>query len=110
MKPSGRFKRRYVAFALSLEGKPASAGEAKKIVHEHYLKFFGELGIASLAFKLMKYDEKGGRGIIRCAKEKVDEAVFCAACLSDFEGKKCRMETLTASGTVLRARRKGGKD
>lgn len=103
MKPSERFKRRYIAFALSADGKPPSAGEAKKIVHEHYLSFFGELGIASLAFKLIKYEEKNGKGIIRCAKENADEAVFCAACLSEFEGKKCRMETLTASGTIRRA-------
>ncbi|MEM2138212.1 MAG: Rpp14/Pop5 family protein [Candidatus Anstonellaceae archaeon] len=105
MKPSERFKRRYVAFSLLCEGKALSASEAKKIVHEHFLRFFGEIGIASLAFKLVKYEEKKGRGIIRCAKEKLDEAVFCCACLSEFEGKKCRMETLKASGTVKRASR-----
>lgn len=105
MKPSERFKRRYVAFSLLCEGKPPTASDARKIVHEHYLGFFGELGIAGLAFKLVKYDEKKGMGIIRCARERKDEAVFCAACLTGFEGKKCRMEALDASGTIKRTGR-----
>ncbi len=102
MKPSERFKRRYLSFSLLCEGKPPNASEAKRIVHEHYISFFGVLGIASLAFKLVKYSAVNGKGILRCARNSVDEAVFCAACLSSFEGKNCRMETLSASGTIRR--------
>ena len=36
MKPSARFRRRYVSFALSADGKPPSAQEAKGMVHEHF--------------------------------------------------------------------------
>lgn len=103
MKPSQRFKKRYVAFALSLEAAPPSPAEAKSLVHEHFLSFFGEQGISSLAFKLIKYDEKSGKGMVRCERSRVDEAIFCMSCLSEWKGKKARMEPLTTSGTIRRA-------
>lgn len=102
MKPSERFKKRYVLFSLLLEGKPPLRADAKKIVHEHFLSFFGELGVSSLAFKLVEYGEKDGRGILRCERSRVDEAIFCMACLSVWEGKECRLEPLTTSGSTKR--------
>jgi RNase P/RNase MRP subunit POP5 len=103
MKPSERFKRRYVSFSLALDGRPAANSDARRMVHEHFLAFFGELGVSSLAFKLMEYREKDGRGIIRCARDRTEEAIFCMACASSFEGKECRMEPLSTSGSARRA-------
>ncbi len=103
MKPSARFKRRYISFALGADGVFPSAAEAKSIVHEHFLSFFGEAGISSLAFKLVKYDVASGRGILRCARDRLEEAIFCMACLSEWNGKPCRLEPLSTSGTIRRA-------
>ncbi|MCX8194961.1 MAG: hypothetical protein N3G22_02535 [Candidatus Micrarchaeota archaeon] len=105
MKPSSRFKKRYISFSLSKEGAPPTMEEAKKIIHEHFLSFFGELGTSSLAFKLVKYDEKTGRGLLRCAREKTDEAIFCMACLKEWSGKSCRLEPVSTSGSAKRAER-----
>lgn len=102
MKPSERFKKRYVSFSLSLEGKPPARADAKRIIHEHFLSVFGELGVSMLAFKLVEYDEKKGRGILRCERGRADEAIFCMACLCDWEDKACRMEPLSTSGSTRR--------
>ena len=102
MKPTERFKRRYISFSLSLSGKPPSYGEAKEIVHAHFLSFFGESGISSLAFKLVKYDAASGRGILRCERSKTDEAILCMACLSGWKGVPARLEPLSTSGTIKR--------
>jgi RNase P/RNase MRP subunit POP5 len=102
MKPSERFKRRYVSFALSLDGAPPAHSEAKALVHEHFLSFFGELGVSSLAFKLVKYDPRTGRGALRCARESAEQALFCKACLREWNGKKARLEPLSTSGTIRR--------
>lgn len=102
MKPSERFKKRYVGFALSVEGKPVGTGEAKSIVHEHFLSLFGELGIAALAFKLVKYDAASGKGILRCERSRLEETIFCMACLCAVAEKKARMEPLSTSGTIRR--------
>jgi RNase P/RNase MRP subunit POP5 len=102
MKPSQRFKKRYVSFALSLDGKAQDAAAAKSMVHEHFLSFFGENGIASLAFKLVKYSPEDGVGIVRCERGRADEAIFCMSCLYDWQGKPARMEPLSTSGTIRR--------
>ncbi len=102
MKPSERFKKRYVSFALSADGAAPAYSEAKSIVHEHFLSMFGEFGISSLAFKLIKYDQKTGKGMLRCERSRLEEAVFCMACLSVWNGKKCRLEPLSAGGSVKR--------
>ena len=103
MKPSERFKKRYVAFALTVDGAAPLAPEAKSIVHEHFLSFFGESGVSSLAFKLIKYDEKSGKGLVRCERSRADETIFCMACLTEWKGKKARMESTTTSGSIRRA-------
>lgn len=102
MKPTERFKRRYISFSLSLGGKPPAYGEAKEIVHSHFLSFFGESGISSLAFKLVKYDTQTGEGIIRCERGRTDEAIFCMACLSEWKGTPARLAPLSTSGTIKR--------
>ena len=102
MKPSERFKKRYVSFVLSSEGAPLPFGVAKECIHQFFISFFGELGIATLAFKLIKYDDKTGRGIVRCERNRVDEAIFCMACLAGWKGKAARMEPLSTSGTIRR--------
>ncbi|MCX8175201.1 MAG: hypothetical protein N3E51_03280 [Candidatus Micrarchaeota archaeon] len=106
MKPTERFRQRYVAFSLAVEGKPPSATEAKRLVHEHFLSFFGELGIASLAFKLVSYEEGSGMGIVRCERSAVEETILCMALLSEWEGRSARMEPISTSGTIRRVSRK----
>jgi len=102
MKPTERFKRRYISFSLSLSGKPPTYQEAKEMVHSHFLSFFGESGVSSLAFKLVKYDVPSGRGILRCERSRADEAIFCMACLSSWKGAVARLEPLSTSGTIKR--------
>lgn len=102
LKPTQRFKQRYVAFSLAVDGAIPAYAEAKEIVHSHFLSFFGESGISTLAFKLVKYDGNGGKGIVRCERGRVDEAIFCMACLGAWKGKEARMEPLSTSGTIRR--------
>ncbi|MCX6769443.1 MAG: hypothetical protein NT051_02055 [Candidatus Micrarchaeota archaeon] len=102
MKPTQRFKQRYVSFSLLVKGMPLPYSEAKDCVHSHFLSFFGESGISDFAFKFVKYDDKSGRGIVRCERSKVDDAIFCMACLSEWKGDKCRLEPLATCGSIKR--------
>jgi RNase P/RNase MRP subunit POP5 len=102
MRPTQRFKQRYVAFSLSSGGAPLPYAEAKDCVHTHFLSYFGEQGVSGLCFKFVKYDDKSGRGIVRCERSRVDEAIFCMACLSEWRGAPARLESLSTSGTIKR--------
>jgi len=103
MFPSKRFKKRYVSFFLTCDAKPLKAMDAKECIHNHFLCFFGELGVSSLAFKLIRYDEKTGKGILRCERKKVDETIFCMACMGNWDKKQCRLEPVSTSGSIKRA-------
>ena len=102
MKPTERFKKRYVSFALSANGAAPSPAEARSIIHEHFLSMFGEFGVSALAFKLVKYDGKTGRGVLRCERSRAEEAIFCMACLSKWRQTPARLEPLSTSGSVRR--------
>ena len=102
MKPTERFKKRYVSFALNANGVAPNPSEARSIIHEHILSFFGELGASTLAFKLVKYEGKTGKGILRCERSRVDEVIFCMACLSKWKNSPARLEPLSTSGSVRR--------
>jgi len=102
MKPSQRFKKRYVSFRLAVGGAAPSREAARQIVHEHFLSFFGESGISGLAFKLISYDEKTGAGMVRCERSRVDETIFCMACFTKWKGGAGRMEPVSTGGSVKR--------
>jgi len=102
VKPSQRFKKRYVSFMFTVDGKPPAYAVAKECVHTHILSFFGELGVSSLAFKFVKYHDGTGKGLIRCAKDKVDETLFSMACLSSCNKAPARLMPLSVGGTIKR--------
>ena len=102
MKPTERFKKRYVSFALSANSAAPNPSEARSIIHEHFLSMFGEFGISALAFKLVKYDAKTGRGVLRCERSRVEETIFCMACLFKWRNLPARIEPLSTSGSVRR--------
>jgi RNase P/RNase MRP subunit POP5 len=102
MKPSSRFKRRYISFSLSLGGKAPPYSEAKDLVHTHFLSFFGESGVSSLAFKLVKYNPANGAGMLRCERTRIDESIFCMACMAQWKGQPCRLMPVSTSGTIKR--------
>jgi RNase P/RNase MRP subunit POP5 len=103
MKPARKFKKRYVGFSLKFGGAAPKYPEAKEFVHAHFLSFFGEHGISSLAFKLVRYDEKNGDGILRVERGREDDAIFCMACAKEWKGQPARLEPFSTSGSVLRA-------
>ncbi len=102
MKPTERFKKRYVSFSLTANGAAPNPTEARSIIHEHFLSMFGEFGIASLAFKLVKYEGKTGRGVLRCERSRVEETIFCMGCLAKWHSLPARIEPLSTSGTIKR--------
>ncbi|MCX8196830.1 MAG: hypothetical protein N3G80_00740 [Candidatus Micrarchaeota archaeon] len=108
MKVIGAFKKRYIAFRLSVDGQPPTEEAAKNLIYRHFLSFFGELGFSGLGFKIINY--QNGRGIIRCHKDRHAEAIFCMACLTEWSSKKARMEPIVSSGTIFKAGQKAEEE
>ena len=101
MKPTLRFKQRYILFGLvGRERDALDEGEIRDFIFSHFISFFGEEGFASLAFKLISYDAKKKRGVIRCERSRTMQCIGALALISSMNGKEARLESLRASGTI----------
>lgn len=89
---------------MSIGGTAPQEEIAKKAIYQHFLSFFGELGISLIGFKLVKYS--GGRGVLRCERSKLYDVIFCMACFAEYENSPARMEPEVVSGTLKGTDRK----
>ncbi|MFA4936292.1 MAG: Rpp14/Pop5 family protein, partial [Candidatus Methanoperedens sp.] len=74
MVKAGALKKRYISFAVKGDsGAAFSEEEFKRGFYSEALKFFGEYGLSFVSLKVHEYDALSGKGIIRCARDKIDE-------------------------------------
>jgi ribonuclease P/MRP protein subunit POP5 len=97
MKATQRIKKRYILFQVH---EKLSTEEVKKIIYQHFLRFFGEFYVADVELKLINYDQKTDRGILRCSRTKLEETIFCLACFNGTKELKKRIEPLCTGGTI----------
>ncbi|MCI0503724.1 hypothetical protein L0Y65_03360 [Candidatus Micrarchaeota archaeon] len=92
-------KKRYILFDLQC---PVGLGaeQLKRALYAEALKFFGELGLSYAALKLVSYDEKERRGIIRCERDYLDKALGFLALLNALDGAEARIVAIKSSGTI----------
>lgn len=96
-----RGKKRYILFTLSVEGLPfIPKEEFSKILKQHMLRCFGVLGLPLHRVKLIVFDPKQGKGIVRCAHTSKDSIISALTLLADFNGKKATLRTKLTSGTL----------
>lgn len=101
MKPTMRFKQRYILFEVNgNERDSLTEKEVRDFIFESLLSFFGEEGFARLAFKLISYDNNKKRGILRCERSMVGQFIASFALCGGIGGKNARIECLQTSGTI----------
>ncbi len=120
-KPTMREKKRYILFEVRAEGavgereaqfaSPANAHfcEAKiarEAVYNGILKFLGEYGSSLASPKVLEFDEKTGRGVLRCARDEVSNVKAALALMNSIAGKKAAVRALGVSGTIKKLKGK----
>ncbi len=101
MVKAAAMRKRYVLFELLLpQGADPGEEELKRALYGEALRFFGELGMSEAAFKLMEYDQKAKRGMIRCERSYLERVLGFLALVSSLDGKPARVRALKSSGTV----------
>ncbi len=98
MVKAAAMRKRYILFEFV--GPDLSEEELKFAIGGESLKFFGELGLSYAAIKLMEYDIKTKRGILRCERSYLDKVLGFLALVSSLESKPARLKTLKSSGTI----------
>jgi ribonuclease P/MRP protein subunit POP5 len=91
-------KKRYILFEL--RGPDLAEEPLKRALYAEALAFFGELGLSGAALKLVAYDAKSKKGIIRCERDYLERALGFLALLSFLGGERARLVALKSSGTL----------
>jgi len=91
-------KKRYILFEF--RGPQMAEEQLKRALYAEALKFFGELGLSYVALKLVSYDIKENRGIIRCERDYLDKVLGFLALLGSLDGAEARIVSLKSSGTI----------
>lgn len=96
-----RGKKRYILFHLAVEGLSfIPKDEFSKLLKHHLLRCFGTLGLPLHRVKLIVFDSKQGKGVLRCAHTSKDCLITALTLLNDFNGKKAVLRTRQTSGTL----------
>ena len=98
MVKAAAMRKRYILFEFA--GPDLSEEELKFAIGGESLKFFGELGLSYAAIKLMEYDLKTKRGILRCERSYLDKVLGFLALVSALDSKPSRLKALKSSGTI----------
>ena len=96
-----RGKKRYILFTLNVDTlNTIPKEEFSKLLKHHLLRCFGTLGLPLHRVKLIVFDAKQGKGVLRCAHTSKDSIITALTLFSDFNGKKAVLRTQKTSGTL----------
>ena len=98
MVKSRALKKRYILFAF--KGPDMDEQSLKRALYAEALSFFGELGLSEVALKLVAYDMKTNRGIIRCERDYQGKVLGFMALLDSIGDADVHMKALKSSGTI----------
>ena len=98
MVKAGALRKRYILFSYS--GPERDEEALKRALYAEALRFFGELGLSYVALKLVKFESKSNKGILRCSRSHLDQTLGFLALLSSMDGSEARLTALKSSGTL----------
>jgi len=98
MVKAGALRKRYILFAF--EGPAMDEESLKRALYAEALTFFGELGLSEAALKLVSYDGKTNKGIIRCERDYQEKVLGFLALVNSLGSAEVRLKASKSSGTI----------
>ena len=105
IKPTVRMKKRYVAFGVI--GKDADKIDENEIKNAFYKilnQLYGEIGFASLGFRLIEYNKETKKGIVRFRREELDKGIASFAFIKNINNEEARPSPISTSGSLKKLR------
>lgn len=106
--PSLRGRRRYIVFEVISERGIDKKALLKEILDSIY-SLYGDVGASESKLWLIGYDKRKdtdiGRGILRCAHDKVEEVRAALACIHSVNEARVGISVIGISGTIKGATR-----
>ena len=98
MVKAGSLRKRYVSFGYL--GPDLDEEALKRAIYAEALRFFGELDLSYAALKLISYDRKEMKGILRCERDYLDKVLGFLALVDSLDGAPARLIAARSSGTL----------
>ena len=102
---SKREKNRYLVYEV-LSESPISSEAIGKEIWKTALDFLGELGVSRSSLRVVEFDEKKQKGIIKTNHTSIEESRMTLALVKEVSGKKVALKVLGVSGILKKARAK----
>lgn len=103
--PSKRGKNRYLVYHVRSE-EPVTGEGIGKAVWKTALEFLGELGVSRSGLRIVEFDEKAQKGIVKADRSSVEEARAVLALVKQAGGERVALNVLGVSGILKKARAK----
>lgn len=100
-----RKRRRYVVFEVEAVGE-LDEKQVEESIEEAFRKLFGDARYVSSGLKLIIYDAKLRRGVIRIYKDHMNELLASMASVRNIAGAQVMLIPLATSGSVRKAARR----
>lgn len=101
--PTMRIKKRYIFFQLSSE-KPLNLREVNLALMKEFSYLFGSHGLSKMNLQLIEFNGFTGKGILRCSRNKLEEAKTGLLFIKTITGSAVSPKILKVSGTLKKLR------
>lgn len=99
-----KLRKRYVVFATLCENK-VGYNDVDNAIKEAFLKLYGELTMQKASPRLLLFDEKKQRGIVRVLHLYTDHFIALLGYVKKIGNTNCVLIPLKVTGTVKKARK-----
>jgi ribonuclease P/MRP protein subunit POP5 len=103
--PAKRERNRYIVYEV-LSDSPASGEEMGKAIWASALSFLGELGVSRSGLRVVDFDEKKQKGVVKATHNHVDEVRVALSLVKEAGKKPVALHVVGVSGILKKARGK----
>lgn len=103
--PGGRIRRRYVVFEVATVAE-IQESDIRAAIENKFKEIFGLEGLALSGLRLIMYDPKLRRGIIRVRSNYFDQLMTTLGFIRSIDNYRVFLYPLATSGTIKRALKK----
>lgn len=101
---SMRVKRRYLKFKIESDRR-LTRRDIIDAIHSAGTSLFGDYGMSLINLQFIEFDESTGHGIVRCARERVDDVRAVLATINNIRGAPSATRVVRVSGTLKGVKR-----
>lgn len=107
MHSAKRERNRYLVYSATSE-IPIKGEDIGKAIWASALQFLGELGVARSGLRVVDFDEKKQKGVIKVNHKSVEEGRVVLALVKEVNRKPAALRVVGVSGILKKARGKWG--